>query len=79
VLGGETAGDDSTSSVEMLSSSEEEGGAFVDLPPLSCGAIRGAAAIAVDESDSAAGQVLLLGGADEGSHTLSDHRRRCSW
>jgi hypothetical protein len=58
-----------TSSVEILSS--EEGGAFVDLPPLSCGGIFGAAAIAVDESDSAAGQVLLLGGAVEGSSVLS--------
>ena len=35
----------------------------MDLPPLSCGGISGAAAIAVDESDSAAGQVLLLGGS----------------
>jgi hypothetical protein len=34
VLGGETAEDAVTSSVEMLSSSEE-GGAFADLPPLS--------------------------------------------
>jgi hypothetical protein len=63
-LGGRTAEDDVTSSVEMLSSSEE-GGAFVDLPPLSCGGISAAAAIAVDESDSAAGQALLIGGADE--------------
>jgi hypothetical protein len=47
----------------MLSSSEE-GGAFVDIPPLSCGGIEGAAAVAVDESDSAAGRVLLLGGRD---------------
>jgi hypothetical protein len=63
VLGGPTpAGHHGhTSSVEMLPSSEE-GGAFVDLPPLSCGGIRGAAAIAVGESYSAAGQVLLLGG-----------------
>ena len=60
VLGGSTPEDDVTSSVEMLSSSEE-GGAFVDLPPLSCGGIYGAAAIAVGESDSAAGQVLLIG------------------
>ena len=37
----------------------------MDLPPLSCGGIYGAAAIAVEESDSAAEQVLLLGGADE--------------
>jgi hypothetical protein len=68
VLGGLTGGD--TTSVEMLSSSEE-GGAFADLPPLSsCGRIEGAAAIAVDESDSAAGQALLLGGHD-GRGTLS--------
>jgi hypothetical protein len=53
----------SVSSVEMLSSSEEEGGAFVDLPPLSCSGFCCGVAIAVDESDSAAGQVLLLGGS----------------
>jgi hypothetical protein len=68
VLGGSTmAGPDgrtsSTSSVEMVSSSVQ--GAFVDLPPLSCGRIAGAAAIAVEESDSAAGQVVLLGGPGE--------------
>jgi hypothetical protein len=64
VLGGvlQEGGRGLTSSVEMLSSSEEGGGAFVDLPPLSYGGIRGAAAVAVEESDSAAGQVLLLGG-----------------
>jgi hypothetical protein len=62
VLGGFTQGGGRSSSVEMLS---EEGGAFVDLPPLSCGRIHGAAAVAVDESDSAAGQVLLLGGDDD--------------
>jgi hypothetical protein len=61
VLGG-VIGGRRTSSVEILSS--EEGGAFVELPPLSCGGIEGAAAIVVDESDSAAGQVLLLGGWD---------------
>jgi hypothetical protein len=59
VLGGSTSAG-RTSSVEVLSSEEEE--AFVGLPPLSCGGIEGAAAIAVEESDSVAGQVLLLGG-----------------
>jgi hypothetical protein len=63
-LGGGMAGGVLTSSVEIFSSSAPEGGAFVGLPPLSCGEIKGAAAIAVDESDSAAGQVLLLGGRD---------------
>ena len=43
----------------------------MDLPPLSCGEIEDAAAIAVDESDSAAGQVLLLGGANQSYQRLS--------
>jgi hypothetical protein len=60
-----------TSSVEMFSSSEE-GGAFAGLPPLSRGGIWGAAAIAVDESGSAAGQLLLLGVyADEDDNLVS--------
>jgi hypothetical protein len=58
-----------TPSVEAVSS--REGAAFVSLPPLSCGGIYGATAIAVEESDSAAGQVLLLGGEDSSSHPLS--------
>jgi hypothetical protein len=41
----------------------KEEGAFLDLPPLSCGGIDATAAIAVEESDSAAGQVLPLGGS----------------
>jgi len=60
VIGGYTrVGDQltTTASVEALSS--REGGAFVSLPPLSCGGIYDATAIAVEESDSAAGQVLL--------------------
>jgi hypothetical protein len=58
-----------TANVEVLPS--REGAAFVSLPPLSCGGICGAAAIAVEESDSAAGQVLLLGGVDSSNHPLS--------
>jgi hypothetical protein len=58
-----------TSRVEMLSKGAR---AFVELPPLSCGAIYGVAAIAVDESRSAAGQVLLLGGIiQDGTATAS--------
>jgi hypothetical protein len=69
VLGGSTGGYGGiTSSVEMLSSEE---GAFVDLPPLSCGAFWGAAAIAVEESDSAAGRVLLLGGVMQAGAVVS--------
>jgi hypothetical protein len=44
--------------VEILSKGRE----FVELPPLSCGGIHVAVAIAVNESDSSAGQVLLLRG-----------------
>jgi hypothetical protein len=69
VLGGATLVG-GTSSVEMLSSRGEEG-AFVDLPPLSCGEIFAAAAIAVEESVSAAGQVLLLGGVDDDDEGMS--------
>jgi hypothetical protein len=66
VLGGRTQGGLSsltslTSSVETLSSGQ---GAFVELTPLSCGGIRGVAAIPVEESDSALEQVLLLGCVD---------------
>jgi hypothetical protein len=56
---GNNQGPSPTSRVEMLL---EGAGAFVELPPLSCGAIAGAAAVAVDEEDSAQGQVLLIGG-----------------
>ena len=49
-----------TSRVEMLL---EGAGAFIELPPLSCGAISGAAVVVVDEDDSVRGQVLLLGGS----------------
>jgi hypothetical protein len=71
VLGGATSGGGLTSSVETLSS--EEGGAFVDLPPLSYGVIHGAAAVVVDKSDSAAGQVLILGGEDYSGFLSSVH------
>jgi hypothetical protein len=65
VLGGLTG-------AQMLSSSEE-GGAFVALPPLSCGGFHGAAAVAVEESDSAAGQVFLLGGEGDSERLSTVH------
>jgi hypothetical protein len=49
-------------------------GAFEELPPLSCGAFSGAAAIAVDETHSASGQVLLLGGLAQ-DHTANSSVR----
>jgi hypothetical protein len=72
VLGGRSSDGSLASSVEMLSS---EAGAFVELPPLLCGAIHGAVAIPVEESDSALGQVLLLGGmVSNGSARVSTVR-----
>jgi len=64
------SGDTTTASVEVLSPGE--GAAITaSLPPLSCGGISGAAAITVKESHSAAGQVLLLGGAYHSHNILS--------
>jgi hypothetical protein len=72
VIGGRTLVgnvDTTTASVEVLPSGK--GAAFVSLPSLSSGGIHGAAAIAVEGSDSAAGQVLLLGGRDSSHVPLS--------
>jgi len=62
--------DESTPRVEILSG-EAGDGVFTSLPPLSCGRIADAVAIAGEESTSAAGQVLLLGGCDEQHVALS--------
>jgi hypothetical protein len=71
VLGGETPDGRGCSRVEILPEGAE---AFVNLPPLSRGKIWGATAIAVEESESAAGQVLLLGGVHvPGSSSSSVH------
>ena len=71
VLGGYVEdGVEITSRVEILSA----GGVdrmFTEFPALSCGGIVDATAIAVEESNSAAGQVLLLGGYDEQGVGLS--------
>ena len=64
VLGGLAPGGSlSLASVEMFSREE---GAFTQLPPLSCGGMSDLSLIAVDETDSAAGQVLMLGGGETG-------------
>jgi hypothetical protein len=63
-----------TASVEILgcdSEAEEDG----FLPPLSCGRISGTAAVAIDESESDQGQVLLLGGWVEGVGSSSAVRK----
>jgi hypothetical protein len=56
-----------SASVEMLS---PEGGEFVNLPPLSRGDIEATSALAVEESDSAVGQVILLGGVTRAVSTV---------
>jgi hypothetical protein len=69
VLGGEdTEGDEESVSltVEVLrSDSGAEGLAFTYLPPLLCGPRTRYTALPIDESESAEGQVLMLGGRDE--------------
>jgi hypothetical protein len=68
VLGGAFAGYEPTASVEILGrdSSGAVGNTFNILPPLSCGPIDTCAALVIDESESDRGQVLLIGGEDEG-------------
>jgi hypothetical protein len=71
VLGGRVveADDDESESEEFLTAASVEILGFDDsdavLPPLSRGPIEGSAAVAVDESESEQGQVLLIGGWDE--------------
>jgi len=70
VLGGATSfyRDDIISSVETLSEGQ---GTFTASPPLSCGGIMEAATVVVEESHSAAGLVLVLGGWMEIDRTVS--------
>ena len=73
VLGGQSGGvDDALATVEVLRSidSEAEEHTFADLPSLSCGPRRCSTALPIDESESAEGQVLLLGGCDEHQQPL---------
>mmetsp|Transcript_12816 Transcript_12816/g.31143 ORF Transcript_12816/g.31143 Transcript_12816/m.31143 type:complete len:180 (-) Transcript_12816:612-1151(-) len=68
VIGGFISSEEVIRSVETFT---KGGVAVTNQPPLSCGGIHEAAAIAVDESDSAAGQVLLLGGYGEDDAVVS--------
>jgi len=54
--------------VEILGrdSSGAVGNTFDILPPLSCGPIRTWAALVIDESQSDRGQVIIIGGVDQG-------------
>jgi hypothetical protein len=72
VIGGVTrVGNDDTTTASVEALTSRESAAFVSLPPLSCGRTYSAAAIAAEESDSAAGQVLLLGGRNPSYDPLS--------
>eukprot|EP00740_Mantoniella_antarctica_P011730 CAMPEP_0181370112 /NCGR_PEP_ID=MMETSP1106-20121128/13215_1 /TAXON_ID=81844 /ORGANISM="Mantoniella antarctica, Strain SL-175" /LENGTH=133 /DNA_ID=CAMNT_0023486809 /DNA_START=81 /DNA_END=478 /DNA_ORIENTATION=+ len=72
VHGGTIAGQ-LTASVEISGnvSSEAEGNILKIMPPLSCGRIRHIAAVVIDESESDRGQVLFIGGWDDGGWTLA--------
>jgi hypothetical protein len=69
VLGGkssESSEEDISATVEVLrSDSEAEEHTFADLPSLSCGPRFCSIALPIDESESAEGRVLLLGGCGE--------------
>ena len=72
VIGGHTlVGNEFTATANVEALSSEKGAVFATLPPLSCGGIRCTATISVEEPDSAAGQVLLLGGGDPTDDPLS--------
>jgi len=68
VFGGLVAGHEPTASVEILGrdSSGAVGNTFDILPPLSCGKVYDSAALVIDESESDRGQVIIIGGEDEG-------------
>jgi hypothetical protein len=84
VLGGETFDEEEdekvVSTVEVLRSDsqteEHTANTFTALPPLACGPRFASIALPIDESESAEGQVLLLGGsAGEDAEPLDDASR----
>jgi hypothetical protein len=78
VLGGQNGEgeEDAMATVEVLRYDSEAGEhTFTALPPLSCGPRIGSTALRIDESESAEGQVLLLGGCDEHRQPLNEASR----
>jgi hypothetical protein len=81
VLGGDVLGQqEMTASVEILGcdseAAEEDEFFFKVLPPLSSGPLAASAAVAIDESESDQGQVLLIGGRiADNNPTIGGHRR----
>jgi hypothetical protein len=73
VLGGKSSDQEAAlATVEVLKAGEHT---FTALPPLSCGARTGSVALPIDESESAEGQVLLLGGCGEDGAALDEASR----
>jgi hypothetical protein len=73
VLAGQSneEGEGGVATVEVLRrDSKAEERTFADLPPLSCGPRSHFIALPIDESVSAEGEVLLLGGCGEGGRTI---------
>jgi hypothetical protein len=76
VLGGKVSEEDFLETVEVLRyDSESEELSFTDLPPLSCGPRFHSIALPIDESESAGGQVLLLGGFGDEYEPLDEASR----
>ena len=71
VIGGYISSDEDVEFVGSVEMFAEGGVAVTNQPPLSCGGIVQTAAIAVDESESTVGQVMLLGGRDEDEEVTS--------
>jgi hypothetical protein len=72
VLAGQNSEDHDLATVEVLRSSELS---FTELPPLSCGPRADSIALPIDESESAEGQVLMLGGCVDYEDLLDDDSR----
>ena len=69
---GDNSEEDELATAEVLRSDSEEAEdhTFTALPPLSCGPRTGSIALPIDESESAEGQVLLLGGLGKDGQLL---------
>jgi hypothetical protein len=72
VLAGQSSEGVDLATVEVLKAGDHT---FASLPPLSCGARNYSTALPIDESESAEGQVLLLGGRGEDGELLDEASR----
>jgi hypothetical protein len=71
----EEADPTAVASVELLGFNSKEAEESIMLPPLSCGRVADCAAVAIEESESELGQVLLIGGwVEEDKPSLAVHK-----